>query len=286
MSDPTGPEPITHGAIFRKNRWPIIGTFSLLGIENLLQVAEPLVLGLAINALIAQDWGGFVLLCVLEGVILLIGVLRRLYDTRVYAKIYAQVGGDVVAREQGRGVPMTQISARAKLVQEVVDFFEFELPAAVTAIVTLTGSLAMILFLNGRVFLAALAAAITTGLIFWIASKRITGLNTQLNDELERQIAAFEKRRASARRLHFLRLARTRIQLSDLESLNFGLTYAALIAALLFGIYDGVTRQDANVGQIFALVTYLAQFIEGVIVLPLTYQQGLRTLEITKRISR
>jgi len=286
MSEIDGSKPLTHGAIFRANRWPIIGTFSLLGLENLLQVAEPLVLGLAINALVEQNWTGFALLCALEAAILITGIARRVYDTRVYAKIYARVGGDVVEREQTRNAPMTQVSARAKLVQEVVDFFEYELPEAVTAVVTLSGSLLMILFLNGRVFLAALAAAIATAVIFGLASKRITNLNTELNDELERQITAFERRRASARRHHFLRLARTRIRLSDLESANFGLTYVFLIAALLYGLYDGVTRQDANLGQIFALVTYLAQFMEGVVVLPMTYQQALRTTEITKRISK
>ena len=285
MTDPAHPEPITHGQIFKRHRGPISGTFALLGLENALQVAEPLVLGLAIDALLQQNWRGFLILCAVEAGILIVGVLRRLYDTRVYTKVYAEVGGQVVKVEQAKDAPMTQVSARANLVKEVVDFFEHDLPMAATSIIGVVGSLAMVLFLNGRVFLAALAAAVGTLIVFALASGRITRLNAELNDELEKQISVFETRRASMRRGHFLRLARTRVRLSDFESLNFGLTYAFLIAAILYGLFDSVTRQEASLGTVFAIVTYLTQFTQGVVILPYTYQQLLRTLEITRRLS-
>ncbi len=277
-------EPITHGQIFKRHRGPISGTFALLGLENILQVAEPFVLGLAIDALLQQNWRGFLILCAVEAAILIVGVLRRIYDTRVYAKVYAEVGGRVVEAEQADGAPMTKVSARATLVKEVVDFFEHDLPLAASSVIGVVGALGMILVLNGRVFLAALAAAAATLMVFALAGKRITRLNARLNDELEQQISVFETRRASLRRGHFLRLARARIKLSDFESFNFGLTYAFLIAAILYGLFDSVVRQDASLGTIFALVTYLSQFADGVVTLPITYQQLLRTLEITKRI--
>lgn len=285
MRSHSAEKPISHGAIFRRHRGPITGTFALLGLENLLQIIEPLLLGMAINALVEQDWTNFLILCALEAAILVTGVARRLYDTRVYTRIYASVGGDVVAREQARGAPMTKVSARANLVKEVVDFFEYDLPGALTALMAVFGSLAMILFLNGRVFLAACVAATATLIVFAIAGPRITRLNAGLNDELERQIDVFETRRASLRRSHFLKLARARVRLSDFESLNFGLTYLFLIAAILFGLYDSVARQDAAIGTVFAIMTYLVQFTNGVVTLPITYQQLLRTTEITKRIA-
>lgn len=278
------PDPITHGQIFKRHRGPISGTFALLGLENALQVAEPLVLGLAIDALLQENWRGFLILCAVEAGILVVGVLRRLYDTRVYTRVYAEVGGRVVAAEQAKDAPMTKVSARANLVKEVVDFFEHDLPMALTSIIGVVGALAMVLFLNGRVFLAALAAAFGTLIVFWLASGRITRLNAGLNDELERQIEVFETRRPSVRRLHFLTLARWRIRLSDFESLNFGLTYAFLIIAILYGLFDSVTRLDASLGTVFAIITYLTQFTQGIVILPYSYQQLLRTLEITKRI--
>lgn len=279
------PEAISHGSIF-KRFWPqISGTFALLTVENVLGVAEPLVLGIAINRLVEQDWTGLAWLAALELTFIIVGIVRRMYDTRVYTRIYAKVGSDLVAREQAKGSPITQVNARADLIKEVVDFFEQILPLSLTAGFTLIGSLVMIAFLDFRVFVVATVATVLTGLVFWIASKRIHTLNKALNNQYERQIEVFERMRASSRDRHFRRLAMWQVRLSDLESLNFGLTYLFLIAAMLFGIYDAVTRLDAPIGTVFALMTYLFQFVQSVVALPITYQQGIRTSEITQRVS-
>lgn len=278
-------EAISHGSIF-KRFWPqISGTFALLTVENVLGVAEPLVLGIAINRLVEQDWTGLAWLAALELTFIIVGIVRRMYDTRVYTRIYARVGSDLVAREQAKGSPITQVNARADLIKEVVDFFEQILPLSLTAGFTLIGSLVMIAFLDFRVFVVATVATVLTGLVFWIASKRIHTLNKALNNQYERQIEVFERMRASSRNRHFRRLAMWQVRLSDLESLNFGLTYLFLIAAMLFGIYDAVTRLDAPIGTVFALMTYLFQFVQSVVALPITYQQGIRTSEITQRVS-
>lgn len=279
------PEAISHGSIF-KRFWPqISGTFALLTVENVLGVAEPLVLGIAINRLVEQDWTGLAWLAALELTFIIVGIVRRMYDTRVYTRIYAKVGSDLVAREQAKGSPITQVNARADLIKEVVDFFEQILPLSLTAGFTLIGSLVMIAFLDFRVFVVATVATVLTGLVFWIASKRIHTLNKALNNQYERQIEVFERMHASSRDRHFRRLAMWQVRLSDLESLNFGLTYLFLIAAMLFGIYDAVTRLDAPIGTVFALMTYLFQFVQSVVALPITYQQGIRTSEITQRVS-
>lgn len=284
-SDATAPDAVTHGSIFRRF-WPqISGTFALLTVENVLGVFEPLLLGIAINRLVEQDFTGLMWLAVLELAFILIGIGRRMYDTRVYTRIYAKVGSDVVAREQAKGAPITQVNARADLIKEVVDFFEDILPLSLTAGFTLIGSLVMIAILDFRVFLVASVATVLTGLVFFIASKRIHTLNKALNNQYEKQIAVFERMRASSRDRHFRRLALWQVRLSDLESLNFGLTYLFLVGALLFGIYDAVTRLDAPIGTVFALMTYLFQFVQSVVALPITYQQGIRTHEITERVS-
>jgi len=61
--------------------------------------------------------------------------------------------------------------------------------------------------------------------------------------------------------------------------------YSSVIAAIRYGLYDNITRQGASVGEMFAIVTNLARFTDGVAILPLTYQHLLRTIEITRRIA-
>ena len=70
-----------------KTYWvKIAGTLSLLTAERLFGVAVPFVLGVAINDLIAGSFRGVWWLIVLELAALLIGTVRRLYDTRVLCR--------------------------------------------------------------------------------------------------------------------------------------------------------------------------------------------------------
>src|SRR5262245_30016306 len=52
------------GMLFRSYRWRILLTYGLFNVENLLRVAQPVVLGLAINGLLEGSYWGLVLLAV------------------------------------------------------------------------------------------------------------------------------------------------------------------------------------------------------------------------------
>ena len=88
----------TVAGIWQTYRLKITGTISLMTAERLLAVVVPFVLGITINDLIAGSFRGVWWLIGLEAVRLIIGVSRRLYDTRVYAEIYTDVA-DTTARK-------------------------------------------------------------------------------------------------------------------------------------------------------------------------------------------
>ena len=64
----------------------------------MLGVAVPFVMGLAINDLIEGHMRGVWLFVALEVSALLVGTLRRLYDTRVYAGIYTDIADRTAQR--------------------------------------------------------------------------------------------------------------------------------------------------------------------------------------------
>ena len=86
--------------IWQTYRLRIAGTLSMLTVERMLGVAVPFVLGVAINDLIAGSFRGVWWLVGLELVALIIGTLRRLYDTRVYAGIYTDIADKTAQRSQ------------------------------------------------------------------------------------------------------------------------------------------------------------------------------------------
>ena len=262
-------------------RQKILATMSMLTLERLCDVAVPFVLGIAINDLIAGSYRGIWLLAALELAVLTIGTLRRLYDTRVYARMYTEIA-DRTAKTST--LPVTKRAARLQLGRELVDFFEWELPQLVAAVIGIVGAFAMLLYLLPLVGGISVLIAGLIGLVFVASKRRMFGLNKLLNNELERQVTMLERDTDISRHLHLGRLARWRIHLSDMEAANFALA-ELMLAALIIGAVVITTGTGMSVGGVFAVLTYLIDLAEGLVVLPWTYMQSIRAQEIGGRMA-
>lgn len=271
----------TMAGIWQTYRLKITGTLSLLTVERLLGVAVPFVLGVAINDLIAGSFRGVWWLLGLEIAALLIGTGRRLYDTRVYAQIYTDVA-DKTSRKTHLSV--SRRAARLGLARELVNFFEWELPELLAALVGIAGALTMLTYLLPTVGGLSMIVGLLVGVIFVISRGRMFSLNKALNNELERQVTMLEAEREFSRRRHLSRLARWRIHLSDLEATNFAIA-ELLLSGLIIGAVVITVQAGLSVGEIFAVLTYLIGVAENMIVLPWTYQQSIRAREIGGRIA-
>ncbi|MEM7501035.1 MAG: ABC transporter six-transmembrane domain-containing protein [Pseudomonadota bacterium] len=259
----------------------IVMTMGMLTLERLCAIAVPFVLGVAINDVIEGSYRGVWLLVALEVAVLTIGTLRRLYDTRVYAGIYTEIADRTAKQET---LPVTKRAARLQLGRELVDFFEWELPQLVAALIGIVGAFAMLLYLLPLIGAVSVITASLIGVVFVASKRRMFGLNKLLNNELERQVTMLERDTDISRRLHLGRLARWRIHLSDLEAGNFAIA-ELMLAALIIGAVVITVETGVSVGEVFAVLTYLLDLAEGLIVLPWTYMQSIRAQEIGGRMA-
>lgn len=276
---------VSHLEILKTYRGRISITFFVLVIEHLLLLLEPLVIGIAINGLAARDWSGVYSFIGLEMLVIMIGVARRLYDTRAYGGIYKNIGQAISTTAIRDHEDLSPAISRADLLQEVVDFFENELPMALGSSIAILGALIMLFVLSPLVGAVAITSAIAIGTIFVLSRTRIKSLNKLVNDELEARARLFMARETRPLLAHFVTLVRHRISLSGLEARNFGLSYLFVVLLIAFALYQSVAVSQASIGDVFAVLTYAAQFAEGVIILPMMYQQYVRTTEITGRIT-
>ena len=270
--------------IFRRFWQRITLTFSLLTLENIVNVLQPWVIGLAINDLLAGQWSGVMLLSGLELSRLIIGTLRRLLDTRAYSSIYATLAPEIVAEQRAKGTPESAIVTRSNLVEELVQFFENDLPYGFTSAVQILGAVVMLYIFDWRLFLGCLVAIGIIGIIYKLTEGRIFRLNTELNDELEHQVEIVSKRPQLAVVKHFKRLRGWQVRLSDIESVNFALFEVVLFALIIFALFISAQGDSVTPGSIFSILSYVLEFAEGVFILPIIFQQLIRLREIGMRL--
>lgn len=70
--------------------------------------------------------------------------VRQRYDTRVFKGLYARLAVDTDADQNSRGHGASIVSARVKMMRDMVGFLEAYVPAMFSQVVTVIGSLVLL----------------------------------------------------------------------------------------------------------------------------------------------
>ena len=224
-------------AIFTTYRWRILATYGLFSVENLLRLAQPLVLGWAIHDLLQSSMRGLALFLGQHILYLAVASARRLNDTRCFTRIHADLATRLVLDQRGRAIEVSRVAARSSLSREIVDFFERDMVVVIYCLYSVIGALAMLAWADWVLVPWCLALILPAWLLSLWTGRQSLVLNGRLNDEVEHEVEIIERARPAEVRGHFDLIRRWRIALSDRDAFSFGvletLIFVAMAAALV-----------------------------------------------------
>lgn len=267
--------------IAKQYRWCLRFTITIIIIEALLGVLFPFFIGKAIDGVLNKDITGLKYLGVLGGVLIIMGGFRRFFDTRFYAKTYTEISAKTLKLMQKNS--HSKKTARLNMLAEIVKFAENELPMIIQHSIGLIGVMTIIAFLNWYIFIGTLISGMLVLSIYLHSGKKTLMYNHNFNNELETQVNVIHSNQQSVLRFHLLKLMKWNIKLSDIETINYSISWVVMIFLLLTSIKFSAAA-NLQYGALFALIMYTYQYIESMVNLSLYYQQWLRLLEIAKRI--
>ena len=264
--------------------WPQMTlTWGSTLLETGLLALIPLLIGNAIDGLLANDMVPFLQLAGVLFAVVALGVGRRLYDTRAYGSMRVELGQEVVQRASGTGV--SSQNARLGMARELVDFLEAEAPVAVTSGLATLVSVGILWSFHPRLALSAGIAFALMVTIYLAFDKRFFNLNGELNHRLEDQVDVLSSASPTSLREHLQRLRKSEVRLSDTEGIVYGLIFIALLGFVLFNLWFATQHVALTAGKMFAVVTYSWEFVESALVLPATLQSLSRLSEIESRVN-
>jgi ABC-type multidrug transport system fused ATPase/permease subunit len=274
---------ITLKGLFRKHRGKMFLTYSLFNIENLLRLAQPAALGWAINDLLNDRWLGVWILVAQHLSHMLIGTVRKMYDTRAFTSIYSELATDVITRQKARDEEVSRIAARSAMSREYVDFFERYVPMIIRSSYSVIGAMVM-LGLYDPWLIAYCGGLIVPAMILnrWYSRKTLM-LSTGLHDQLEHEIAIIKDGEEKDVREHFDQAASWRIRLSDAEAANFGLMELFILGVIIACLIRFCSHGTPEAGDIFAVFRYVLMFMMGMDSLPRLVEQMSRLKDIGQR---
>lgn len=263
---------------------PIVFTYTLSFLENLFELAYPWAIGLAINGLIIGQTGLVWPLVAIWFAHVAVGAFRQLYDTRLFSRLNARMGTKTVRDQREEGVSVSEITARVEMIEELIEFFEHEMPVLLAMIVGLVGSLVFLALYDLGSGLVMLALMIPILIINAFTGMRAFRNNVELNSQWEKQVEVISDHRPRRWHVHFGRLAKWRIRLSDLDATSWSLAQLFTLVAVIIVIYRAATGEGVLAGDVFAILSYALRVEQNLDGVPSFVQQIGRLVDIRRRI--
>jgi len=267
-------------------RLEIAGTYTLTLLENLCMLAYPALTGLAVDGLLKYSYQGLSALIAVWLVHLFTSFVRQRYDTRVFMGIYARLAVNTVTDQNNRGHSTSIVSARVEMMRDMVGFFEADVPAMFSQVVTVIGSLVMLFTYDIEAGFIATAVLLPTALVnawYWYRARQ---LHRGLNDQIEREIEDIQAARVLRLRRHFGRVRRWTVHLSDSESWTWTVTELATIVALVIILINFTRSPSFSAGAIYAVLAYVFDYVEGLDDAPALVNSLARLQDIQTRLGR
>jgi len=276
-------KPLTIATLLRTFFGSISITWLLTLCETAMMSLIPLFIGFAIDGLLNEELTALRNLGIVFAALIVISVIRRVYDTRVYGTLRVELGSELVTRSAQ--MPVSRQNARLDMGRELVDFLEREVPELMNSVVQLVVSLAILFLFHPVLAYSAVASAIVMVGFYLLFHRRFYRLNGNHNQQTEKQVHILETRLSAKVRRHLGKLRNIEVQLSDTEAYVYGAIFFAMTGFILFNLWFAATHVETTVGTIFAIVSYSWEFVESALVLPVTLQGWSRLSEIMNRIN-
>ena len=277
-------EPLTIRTLLRRFLRPISLTWILTLFETALTALIPLFIGFAIDGLLKGDTAELLRLAAVIGGLIILSVVRLVYDTRVYGTIRVELGNELIGRSES--IPVSGQNARLEMARELVDFLEREVPVLMNSVVQLIVSLIVLYSFHPTLSYAAMVSAVVMIAIYSTFHGRFFRLNADLNHQSELQVGVLESRSPAGLTSYLMKLRRIEVSLSDTEACVYGTIFTVLMGFILFNLWFATTNIETSVGTIFSIISYSWEFVESALVLPATLQGWSRLSEIMQRINK
>jgi hypothetical protein len=270
--------------LFQIHHQPILLTYALTILENLFELFYPFAIGLAIDQLLKGSYAGILPFLCTWLTHAITAIARHVYDTRTFTGIYSNLATVLVLDQSRQQVSSTQIVARSSLSREFVDFFEKNIPQVITALFGFVGAIVMLFIYDGHIGLYCLALLVPLVALNYVYAQKSEGLNQKLNNQLEQEVTVLTRADSELVHAHYLLLAKWRVGLSNAEAVNYGLMELFTICIAAAVLIRVVWIPGIQAGEIFAVISYLWNFLKSLEDIPALVQQFSRLQDIGQRI--
>jgi len=270
--------------IIKKHRYKIFIATFILVLENILFLILPLLIGYAIDGVIAKNFYSLWIMIFFYAMGLIMSTVRRMIDTRTYSHIHLDMAESIMYDDEYDESERHKQLSRVEMTADVIVTLNDDIPMFVQALIQIVGTFIILSRFSFSYFIAMTLVCTLAVIICGFSTKNIYHLNRKLNNNYEGYIDSITKNKNNAFSRYFHLMNERKIHLSDLEAKIYGVLLTAVLGLLVFVLVSESTKPSVSAGDIFSVMSYVLKFQADISFLPYLYQKIIGTKEIVNRI--
>jgi hypothetical protein len=271
--------------VLKRNKWKLALIYTYIFVGQLIFLMEPYFLGKAIDGLLNKE---YLFLGILLGSFILENLFmykRMVYDIRVYTQMYNDIVMNYLQRDEKS--KSSEKIARTEMLHSVIGFIEHELHYYISAIMTIIGSLYFVFIQHIPTGIVMLACTPLTVMIAFKFYKKIGQSTKVCNSHYEQKFDTMNTGDEGLIDNFFKRRRRLVISANTIHAKNwFSLNVTKsilLVGAVVVFTHDSVGLSH---GQAISIYTYINQFLNSLMALPIGLETYTRISDVIRRINQ
>lgn len=212
------------------------------------------------------------------------GVIRRILDTKIFLKIYANIASHICENAIIKKYGLSLTVARAELSQEYIVFFQHRVPEILESLIAIAGTITALYFFDWIISLTCLAVVLPLYFVNTSLGKRIFRLQKEYHDKYEEVYDVFSKNNHKEVKKFYLKLAEPQVKVSTLGGINFGLTRFLMLLVFLIVLFICIELDEFSAGEIYSVAAYLWTYVTTVEHLPELIESFASLKDISSRM--
>ncbi len=277
---------------FRKG---ILLALSLVVIENVAWIIEPGVFGKVIDALIDRASTNGPTLRSLNVLPLFLwilvfavnsgtGVARRIFDERIYLRIYSELATGVAAGGRKRQYSASKTAALTQLSEQYISFLQYRMPEVIDQLISIGGAVIALAAFDWRISVACLTIVLPLVLITGVYTQRVSALQKEYHDNYEQTFDVFATQSIEEVKSYYAKATLLKQRIANWGAMNFGVMRVALLAIFIAVLYISIDLDDFSTGAIYSIVAYIWTFITTSEYMPELMESWTSLKDISRRL--
>jgi ABC-type multidrug transport system fused ATPase/permease subunit len=223
----------------------------------------------------------WVLLFVISSIV---GAIRRVYDTKVYTRMFADLSSEVVAQQLEQGEDLSKIAGRSSLAWQNIEFFQYSLPEFIEQLINVGGAILALAIFDWRVAIVGGGLVMLVALSSKLYMRNVMKYQVKLNDMHEQEYNMFAKKDPQVVKQYYTEISGLEVKYSNRTAASYGIIRFLLLLMFVATLYISLDLDRFTIGEIYSIVAYVWTFVTASEYIPYLSEKWVSLKDTTRRL--